>query len=101
MRLRTLDQVGDVAGQRVFVRVDHNVPLKDGAVTDDARIRASLPTIRELLGRGASVVAASHLGRPKGRVRDDLRLAPVADRLAHLLGRAVERRSHAEQERVA
>jgi phosphoglycerate kinase len=89
MRIRTLEDLGPVAGARVFVRVDHNVPLKDGAVTDDARIRASLPTLHEVLERGASIVAASHLGRPKGQVRDDLRMAPVADRLAELLGRDV------------
>ena len=77
MTLRTLDDLGDIAGRRVFVRVDFNVPLKDGAVTDDSRIRATLPTLRELLDRGATLVLASHLGRPKGQVRDDLRLAPV------------------------
>src|SRR5512134_599299 len=90
MRIRTLEQLGDVAGRRVFVRVDHNVPLKDGVVTDDARIRASLPTIAELLDGGASVVTASHLGRPKGQVRDELRMAPVAARLGELLGREVQ-----------
>jgi phosphoglycerate kinase len=90
VRIRTLDDLGDVAGLRVFVRVDHNVPLKDGVVTDDARIRASLPTIEELLDRGASVVTASHLGRPKGQVKDELRMAPVAERLAELLGRDVQ-----------
>jgi phosphoglycerate kinase len=90
MRIRTLEQLGDVAGRRVFVRVDHNVPLKQGVVTDDARIRASIPTIRELLDRGASVVTASHLGRPKGQVTDELRMAPVAARLAELLGREVQ-----------
>jgi phosphoglycerate kinase len=90
MRIRTLDELGDVAGRRVFVRVDHNVPLKDGVVTDDARIRASLPTITELLERGASVVTASHLGRPKGQVKDELRMAPVAARLGELLGRDVQ-----------
>jgi phosphoglycerate kinase len=88
--VRTLDGLGDVAGRRVFVRVDHNVPLEDGVVTDDARIRASLPTLRELLDRGAAIVAASHLGRPKGRVRDDLRMGPVADRLGALLERDVQ-----------
>jgi phosphoglycerate kinase len=90
MRIRTLERLGDVAGLRVFVRVDHNVPLEEGAVVDDARIRASLPTIRELLDGGASVIAASHLGRPKGHVKDELRLAPVAARLAELLGRDVQ-----------
>ena len=89
MALRTLDGLGDVAGVRVFVRVDHNVPLADGAVADDARIRASLPTIKELLGSEASLVVASHLGRPEGAVVEELRMAPVADRLAELLGRDV------------
>ncbi len=89
MTLRTLDDLGDVAGKRVFVRVDFNVPLDGGAVADDARIRAALPTVTELLGRGASVVLASHLGRPKGQVKDELRLAPVAVRLQELLGRPV------------
>ena len=87
--LRTLDDLGDVAGRRVFVRVDFNVPLKDGVVTDDSRIRATLPTLRELLERGATLVLASHLGRPKGQVRDDLRLAPAGARLAELLERPV------------
>src|SRR5919198_3850504 len=89
MTLRTLEDLGDVAGARVFVRVDYNVPLEGGEVSDDLRIRASLPTLRELLDRGAALVLASHLGRPKGEVRDDLRMAPVADRLEELLGRDV------------
>ena len=89
MKLRTLDELGDLAGTRVFVRVDLNVPLAEGAVADDARIRASIPTLEELLGAGASLVLASHLGRPKGTVRDELRLAPVGDRLAELLGRDI------------
>ena len=89
MTLRTLDEVGDVAGRRVFVRVDFNVPLTEGAVADDSRIRASLPTITELLGAGASLVLASHLGRPNGQPRGELRLAPVADRLAEILERDV------------
>jgi phosphoglycerate kinase len=90
VRLRTLDDLGDVAGRRVFVRLDLNVPLEDGAVTDDSRVRASLPTLTELLERGASIVAASHLGRPKGKVDEVLRLAPVAEVLASSLGRVVE-----------
>ncbi len=89
MRIRTLDDLGDVSGRRAFVRVDYNVPLKDGGVADDTRIRASLPTLGELLERGASLVLASHLGRPKGQMKDELRLAPVGDRLAELLGRDV------------
>jgi phosphoglycerate kinase len=84
--LRTLDDLGGVAGSRVFVRADFNVPLDEGRVADDLRIRATIPTLRELLAREAAVVVASHLGRPDGRPRDDLRLGPVADRLAALLG---------------
>jgi phosphoglycerate kinase len=79
----------DVEGRRVFVRADLNVPLEDGRITDDTRIRASLPTIVYLLERGASVILASHLGRPKGKVNDALRMKPVADRLSQLLGRPV------------
>ena len=79
----------DVRGKRVFLRADLNVPLDDGRITDDTRIRASLPTIVYLLERGASVILASHLGRPKGKVNDALRLKPVADRLGRLLGRPV------------
>jgi phosphoglycerate kinase len=89
VKLRTLDDLGDLAGARVFVRLDLNVPLAEGTVADDVRIRASIPTLEELLGAGASLVLASHLGRPKGTVRDELRLAPVGDRLAELLGRDV------------
>jgi phosphoglycerate kinase len=79
----------DVEGKRVFLRADLNVPLDDGRITDDTRIRGSLPTIVHLLERGAAVILASHLGRPKGKVNDALRLKPVADRLSQLLGRPV------------
>jgi phosphoglycerate kinase len=85
---RRLDDL-DVAGRRVFVRVDFNVPIEDGRITDDTRIQASLPTIRHLIDRGATIVLASHLGRPRGRPSPDYSLRPVADRLSELLGRPV------------
>ena len=83
----TLDDA-PVDGRRVLVRVDFNVPVKDGVVGDDTRIRKSLPTLRELLQRGATLVLCSHLGRPKGP-QDDARMGPVAERLAELLEREV------------
>ena len=79
----------DVAGKRVFLRCDLNVPLKEGVIKDDGRIKASLPTIQLLLEKGASLVIAAHLGRPKGEAKPELSLAPVAKRLAELLGREV------------
>ena len=84
----------DVAGKRVFVRCDLNVPLKGGVITDDGRIRASLPTITNLLERGATLVIGAHLGRPKGEIKTELSLAPVAKRLAELLGQDVDFVTH-------
>jgi len=80
----------DVAGKRVFLRCDLNVPLKEGMIKDDGRIKASLPTIQALLEKGASLVVAAHLGRPKGEAKPELSLAPVARRLSELLGREVK-----------
>jgi phosphoglycerate kinase len=79
----------DLEGKRVFVRVDFNVPIKEGMIGDDTRIRSSLPTIDYALGHGATVVLASHLGRPKGKASPQLSLRPVATRLSELLGRPV------------
>ena len=80
----------DVTGKRVFLRCDLNVPLKEGVITDDGRIRASLPTINALLAKGASLVIAAHLGRPKGEAKPELSLAPIAVRLSELLGQPVK-----------
>ena len=81
---------GDLSGKRVLVRVDFNVPLNDaGAITDDTRIRAALPTINDLIGKGAKVILSAHFGRPKGQVNDAMRLTPVAARLSELLGKPV------------
>jgi phosphoglycerate kinase len=89
MTLRTLDSLGSLAGKRVIVRCDLNVPLKDGVIGDDGRIRASLPTIQTLLDQGARVIVVSHLGRPKGEPDPQYSLGPVAERLAQLLERPV------------
>ena len=80
----------DLKGKRIFVRVDFNVPLKDGRITDDTRIRSSVPTIQYALERGATVVLASHLGRPKGKPNPQYSLAPVATHLSEVLKRPVE-----------
>lgn len=90
----------DVSGKVVFVRVDFNVPLENGAITDDTRIRETLPTIQYLIDGGAKVVLASHLGRPKGQVVESLRLAPAAARLSELLGKPVATASEAIGEAV-
>lgn len=80
----------DVSGKRVLVRADFNVPLDDsGNITDDTRIKAALPTIKDLIGKGGKVILCSHMGRPKGEVKESLRLTPVAQRLSELLGQDV------------
>ena len=90
MAFRHLDDLPIQPGDRVLVRVDYNVPLEDGRITDDTRMRESLPTLRELLKRGAALVVMSHLGRPKGKPNPAFSLAPVARHLAELLDRPVE-----------
>ncbi|WP_193127815.1 phosphoglycerate kinase [Gulosibacter sediminis] len=89
MPLRTLESLGDLAGKRVLVRCDLNVPLRDGEITDDGRVRASLPTIQRLTEQGAKVIVISHLGRPKGEPDPQFSLAPAAARLAKLLDQDV------------
>ncbi len=79
----------DVSGKRVFVRVDFNVPMQDGKITDDTRIRGALPTIQYLVDQGAKVILASHLGRPKGKVVEEFRLTAAGERLSELLGKKV------------
>lgn len=90
----------DVKGRVVFLRVDFNVPLKDGEITDDTRIRAALPTITYLSEQGAKVLIASHLGRPKGQVVEELRLDPAAKRLGELIGKEVKKADEAYGESV-
>jgi phosphoglycerate kinase len=87
--MRTIEDLGDVRGRRVLVRSDLNVPIEDGAIGDDGRIRASVPTIAELAGKGARVIVCAHLGRPKGKPDPAFSLAPVAVRLGELLGHDV------------
>ncbi len=89
MALRTLESLGSLAGTRVIVRCDLNVPLKDGVITDDGRVRASLPTLNALINQGARLVVCSHLGRPDGAPDPKYSLEPVAQRLSELLGAPV------------
>lgn len=89
MALRTLDSLGSLAGKRVIVRADLNVPLKDAVITDDGRVRATLPTLNALINQGARVIVCSHLGRPDGAPDPKYSLAPVAQRLSELLGKPV------------
>lgn len=89
MALRTLSTLGSLAGKRVIVRADLNVPLKDAVITDDGRVRATLPTLNALINQGARVIVCSHLGRPDGAPDDKYSLAPVAQRLSELLGKPV------------
>ena len=99
MNKKTLKDI-DVKGKRVFCRVDFNVPMKDGKVTDETRIRAAIPTIQYLVEQGAQVILASHLGRPKGEVVEELRLNAVAERLQALLGKDVAKADEAFGEEV-
>jgi len=85
---KTMNDV-DVKGKRVFVRVDFNVPMENGEITDDTRIRAAIPTIKQLVESGAKVILASHLGRPKGEVNEDMRLTQVGAHLSELMGKPV------------
>ncbi|MDO7908523.1 phosphoglycerate kinase [Paenibacillus sp. JX-17] len=85
----------ELNGKKVFVRVDFNVPLEDGKITDDTRIRETLPTINYLIEKGAKVILASHMGRPKGEFVDSLRLTPAAERLSQLLGKPVAKADEA------
>ena len=90
MSMATVRDV-DVSDKRCFCRVDYNVPIKGSQITDDTRIRASLPTIKYLMDNNAKIVLAAHFGRPKGKVRESLRLDPVAKRLSELLGAKVKK----------
>ncbi len=90
MAKKTIADV-NVQGQRVLIRVDFNVPMQDGVITDDKRIRAALPTIKHVVEQGGKVILMSHFGRPKGKVNEDLRLDPIAKRLGELLGQSVQK----------
>lgn len=90
----------EVKGKRVFVRVDFNVPVEDGKITDDTRIRETLPTIKYLIENGAKIILASHMGRPKGEFVDSMRLTTAAERLSELLGKPVAKADEAIGEAV-
>jgi phosphoglycerate kinase len=94
MNKKTLKDV-DVKGKRVFCRVDFNVPMQAGKITDETRIRAALPTIQYLVDQGAKVILASHFGRPKGQVVEEMRLTPIGVRLSELLGKDVKKADEA------
>ncbi|MGK7919451.1 MAG: phosphoglycerate kinase, partial [Trichodesmium sp.] len=81
----------DLSGKKVLMRADFNVPVDNGSITDDTRIRAALPTIQDLIGKGAKVILTSHFGRPKGKVNDDMRLTLVGERLSEVLGKEVKK----------
>lgn len=89
MAKKTVRDLEDLSGKRVLVRVDFNVPMENGKITDDTRIRESLPTIKHLMESGAKVILTSHMGRPKGTVKPEYSLRPVAERLGELLGKPV------------
>lgn len=91
----------DVSGKKVLVRADFNVPIDNGSITDDTRIRAALPTIQELTSKGAKVILTSHFGRPKGKVNESMRLTPVAARLSELLGKEVKKTNDCIGDEVA
>ena len=86
---KSVDDI-NVAGKKVLVRCDFNVPLKDGQITDENRLVAALPTIKKLISDGGKVILCSHLGKPKGEPKPELSLAPVAVRLSELLGQEVK-----------
>ncbi|MED4228683.1 phosphoglycerate kinase [Neobacillus cucumis] len=94
MNKKTLKDI-DVKGKRVFCRVDFNVPMQDGKITDETRIRAAVPTIQYLVEQGAKVILASHFGRPKGQVVEEMRLTPVGVRLSEILGKEVKKADEA------
>lgn len=95
MNKKSIRDVADLAGKKVFVRVDFNVPLENGAITDDKRIRETLPTINFLIEKGAKIILASHLGRPNGEVVEELRHTASAARLSELLGKPVAKANEA------